>query len=153
MPNTTIISNELQILPYLNGVRLIRPEQQQKFLHRSAVVTLQELDAQPFTIYFTDKNHALMTANQALAKITGYDSIKPLCGYSIEKVIRNQEQITKTHTNNNIVIQSRRPFIFDESTDLNSKEVIKPISFKMPWYDDFNNIIGFSGDGQYFSMK
>lgn len=137
-------SKELVIKPIKNGVKLIRPHRTILKMHIS-LVTIGQMFQEDYHVFFLDKNSVIQNINDAAINNSGFPPLKRTIGKTVD-IILNEQEAHRIKQNDLIVVKQDKMHIFEES-------FIKPISgfsmsiltFKFPWYNENNEIIGIFG--------
>lgn len=135
------ISDELQIIRYCNGVKLIKPDHR---LETTSALTVGDFKKLPFSFYFLNTDSVTQSINEVGAAICGFESSHHSIGKTIEAV---SQQISAQHLINNCaeVIQSNTIKIYEEENVRKDNISLQFLSVKSPWYNDANQIIGILG--------
>lgn len=137
--NAFSISNELVVTSYQGGIKLIKPTQQ------SHANTLEKILKSNFNVYLSDTESVLLCLNESSAMTIGVDS--PMNG-----VGRNAHNFASKRCaaqlldNDRQVMTMKQTQVFDEQYCNKDGEINSEyISFKLPWFDDLDTIIGTFG--------
>lgn len=102
----------------------------------------------PNNIYWIDKTSRVLGCNDQQAKFCGLKSRTDLIGkdtYEIGVFLGWPETMTKKiHDNDVWVMENRQPITYEESVNLNGRELVF-LSSKFPMLDETNNVIGMMG--------
>ncbi len=131
-------SQELQLSRFGNGVKLKHPED--NFPCKLSIANLMELQ---FPIYF-NTDHIIVTCNETSAELNGFISHKDSIGKKWTKPHKKNTVIQSLINEKDVITNKRFKIIEDihvRKDDVN----IHALSFKMPWYDDENKVIGLFG--------
>lgn len=143
-PNKTLdTSSELIIEKWNHGIRLIRLEALQKRTHnRESFHTVGQLFDLPFNVYFMNYENKTVNMNQASILTLQLENI------NWHKKTCNELQRIKNCSaplNDNIVMKTKKMSIFEEKVIRFDGKPFKPISIKLPWFDEDNQILGVFG--------
>jgi DNA-binding CsgD family transcriptional regulator/3D (Asp-Asp-Asp) domain-containing protein len=147
---TQDISNEFFITRHLNGVQLLRPENFHSRFdgignHRAPMIPIPELLSMPCNIFFKNLQHIHQEVNEAQLTSFGIQSKEDALGVTISKFAANQQDAMKVLAHDDFVIKSNSFLVVDEQISLINLDLLQAISFKFPWYNDHNKIIGTFG--------
>jgi len=141
------ISNELSLCRYHRGVKLIEPNQKNHATDNSVASILQL----PMNIYFLGADSTILEANENCVIASRVASIKDLLGKTVLDIcpVENARQIMTT---DEVVVNTNSGRIVEEDMALITHGDVKNycLSFKMPWYNNENKIIGVFGYSVYF---
>lgn len=110
--------------------------------HRMTVKSLMD---SPFNVYFM-REDMLLRCNQECAETCGFDSSGAADGTSLYNhpyLIRSSAE--SAINNNKQAVRSRRTLVTEENLLRNNEDNLVILTFKMPWYDHFNKILGTFG--------
>lgn len=136
--------NHFQIYRYGQGIKLIN------HLHKNdndgintghEIANLFDL---PLCIHFSDQDNRIQLLNLTTAETCGFVSIKDAIGRSLQDVSEKNCALRVYH-NCNEVMSSKRFKIYEEYVTRNDEVINHCISVKLPWYDEYNNVIGVFG--------
>ena len=112
------------------------------------ITLLEIINKLPETIYWTDKEGKIIGCNDLQARLFGLNSVEALEGkniFDVAKLLGWPDAIPKKIRNNDIrIMQSRQKEVVEEKVILDGKQRIF-LSFKEPWIDNSNNVIGIIG--------
>jgi DNA-binding CsgD family transcriptional regulator len=141
-------SNELLVYRFGNGVKLIRPEEADKYKHyhlaHQTGYRVDDLLKMPLNFYFLNSQGATEKMSEAGAIICGYQSMYDSVGKSLFDVAK-RESASHLINNCNIVMNENMIKIFDETNTRKDNVAVQFLSVKAPWYDARNQIIGTYG--------
>lgn len=144
------IDQDLILTPYRQGIQLTRPASINK-LGPQQTRLAQVLDL-PINIYFLDVNSVILKMNDTCAKVSEAASTNDLIGKTVFDIspFENAKQITDTDyqvvRQNTCRISEENMLLIKQGLDKNC------LSFKMPWYDQENKIVGVFGYSIYFEI-
>lgn len=138
--NKPDISDELQIVRHISGIKLVQP----KHATDPTTPTVGSLKQQPISFYFLDSNGVTLFINDEGARVCGFDSPINAIGKSLLDV-SNKTSATHLINNCSSVISSKATSIFEEDNLRKDNVNVQFLSVKSPWYDDNDNIIGVFG--------
>lgn len=131
--------NDLIITRYRNGIKLTPPKNDST--QERSIGGLLKL---PFPIYFNSKDEVIINCNESSAEASGWisreDSLGKNCYLTYKK-----NTIKQSVKNQQDVIQNDKYKIIEDILIRNDDQPMHALSFKMPWYNDENNIIGLFG--------
>lgn len=148
MHHSQKFSSELLICRYQHGAKLIRPDTLRMKQHRNTLhpmMTLAEAMKLPFSVYFHDRDMIIKECNDSCWQHTGWNSKKDAINQTIGKVMIDMQTVAAITQNNNQVQQTESLHVFDEHASLRNAQDISGVSFKMPWFDDENQVVGTFG--------
>lgn len=138
------ISSELLILPWFNGVKLLKPGSTQNHFNSRTLLSLGELLKFNFNVYLLDSQSSHKALNESAANIMGFDSIKSSLGKSIF-------DISKYHSANLIrdndlsILKTGQTKIIEENLERTDEAQFQTLSYKFPLYQEDNHISGIFG--------
>lgn len=134
---TIDISNELQISRFGNGIKLSRSE------NSSCQNTVGNIFNLPFPVYL-NIDHRIIKCNDVCADLNGFISTQD----AINKkwyTTYNKSTITDILKNQESVINDDQFKIIEDNAVRRDGAITRALSFKMPWYNKENKIIGIFG--------
>lgn len=135
------VSTELQIVPYLNGLRLIRPV---KAGFNNDYLTIQEVLNFPCNVYILDVESVILSINDRSATSSGFYSTSDAVGRTVFDVLITHNATSITNIDRQVIHKNHT--ILNE--DVMIRDDIAPMSFltvKAPIYNDTTNIVGILG--------
>jgi len=137
-------NEELGVIPYRNGVRLVQPIRTSR-QSSDELTTIGKLLAAPCNAYFLNTESRLVNGNITNAKVMGYDSIKASIGKSLDDVYA-REMAEPIHANDRQILSEQKANFFEEMIVYDNEVNKNCLSIKMPLYDGekVNGIFGFS---------
>lgn len=138
------LSHELLVVRHLNGVRLERPG---KHMNEqcASVMTLGELLAMPYNIFFKNLRNEFEELNEACLSVTAFQSRSDALHNLFYTGLSDKDQVRILIGNNQYVVGSENVLVVDESVNINEEDSVHGISFKFPWYGENNEVIGLFG--------
>lgn len=142
------LHEELFILPWQQGVKLITNQQNEKRLsieNFGKLPLVKELLQTPINVYFLNQKSEIQTINENTLKNCGFPDEKNTIGKTIR--IAAERNIAETIIKNDLeVMTSRKMHVFEEHFigNENNKKFLT-LSFKFPWYSHDETIIGILG--------
>lgn len=139
------MSKELKLYRHENGIKLIRPDTK-KFQRNLKYTghTVNSFFRLPLCVYFADINSINLNLNEPTASFSGFSSIKDAMGKGLSEVFTKESVAILMHTDRQ-VIETKKPKIV-ENTPLRKDNLnLHVLSVKCPWYNEFNDIIGYMG--------
>jgi DNA-binding CsgD family transcriptional regulator len=133
------ISDELLIVRCGNGVKLLRPENSGE--NQLSVGTLMEL---PLNVYFLNNNSENCALNKISAQTVGWDSQKEALGKAVTSIWPDKYALSLLENDAEVVKQNKMKVLEEEVYD-EERTGLQALSFKFPWYDADNNIVGVFG--------
>ncbi len=131
-------SKELQICRYRNGVKLIRPKE-----NSSSHLSIANLLKLPFPFYL-NADKFIIDCNESCAEVNGFISREDSIGKKWYRPYK-LDSISETLKNENDVINNNKYKIIEDILIRKDEVNIHALSFKMPWYDEQDKIIGLFG--------
>lgn len=139
------ISGELLLLPWGNGVSLIRPESGSELPQKDfGLASLNEVSKTNLYLYMLDTNSTIQHLNEASITKCGYPSLKRSLGKTREMVAK-QNTVERLRKEDVYIIHNNKMGIFEEEFNLLNETILNSIAFKFPWYNSNNQIIGIFG--------
>lgn len=132
-------SKNLQVLPYSQGVKLIRPTK-----NSATHTSVGDLLALPFQVYFENTEQETIQSNEIYADINGFVSLEDSIGKKWFKPFK-EETVTPTLLNDKSVIEQDKYIIVEESGFRKDETLVHTLSIRMPWYGLDNTIAGLFG--------
>ncbi len=135
-------SNQALFIQHSNqGVKLINPDEVNPFKKHTA---LSEMLRMPFHVYFVDRESTTQLLNQASMDSFNIMSRRDIRGLSAWDVAK-KESAAKAIYHDSLVFKSKKILIKDELySSLNGLEM-PLLSFKFPWLNSSNQLIGIFG--------
>ena len=140
---TSHISDELLISRHINGIKLISPDDRTN--SGGKLLSIYDVNSLPFAVYLYNTENTFLESNDNNSMTIGFESRKDAIGHSVARISDNQEQVRKIFINNDKVIRTGNLNIVDERVDIKNQKCVHCLSFKLPWYNDINKIIGIFG--------
>lgn len=131
------LSNELKICRYNNGIKLM---QNQDGNSQHTVADALKL---PFPVYF-NSNQIILKCNELCAEANGFISVKDNIGEKWFKPYKRKTVVESLKNEHDVIKNNKYKIIediFQRKDDVN----LHVLSFKMPWYNINNEIIGLFG--------
>jgi DNA-binding CsgD family transcriptional regulator len=145
------MSDELQVYRTANGIILIRPNQKKSGCPETPIIptgyTIGNLLKHPVSFYLLDKMGHTVKINEEGAFICGFESAQQSIGKSLH-VVSTVESAVQLVNNCTTVMRSHKTSLFEEENSRKDGVIHQFLSVKIPWYDQYNHIIGTCG----FSM-
>lgn len=130
-------SNDLQVYRFHNGIKLRNP-----IGSNNTVASILKL---PLAIYFENRDGVTQRANAINAEMCcGFDSPEQAIGKKYFTYIKKKDVKVLRH-NDSIIIEQNRNVIFEEIMTQNNGLISSTLSIRLPWYDNYNKIIGLFG--------
>jgi DNA-binding CsgD family transcriptional regulator len=156
MSGLSDISTELELYRYNNGFKLLSPDYHKKTRKVDPKLTATGLTvatvlALPMDVYFYTTASTFLLVNEHLANTTGFNSphdafgkspLAVLFPESALELIINNERTMKTNSRN----------IIEENVIRKYQSPLRGMTFKSPWYDEDNNILGVIGYSIIYGM-
>ena len=143
------ISQEFFISRYINGIKLMSRESiasfQESGLLDKQICSVADIMKKPFNIFFMTADFEIRELNEVSWCSAGFYSRADAIGSSISKVVPDELQVAKVHNNNKQVMMMRQLNVIEEGVSLPQERTLQAVSFKMPWYNKDNSIIGVFG--------
>lgn len=136
-------SGSLLFIPWNQGVKLIRPDNQLNNVH-TCYFTLEEVFKLPLYTYLLDKNSVIQNINESAIDICGYPSLQKTIGKT-RNLMATKETVDRIVKEDQIVLKNNQMQIFEEHVVLLNQLSYPVMAFKFPWYDIDNQIIGIFG--------
>lgn len=133
-------SNELLVQPFQKGVKLIKPNL--KSFDNSHFYSVAQFLDLPFNVYFSNKESVLQNLNETAQENCNYLSVNDAIGKSIHDIAK-KETVNLVLAHDREVVQKKEMIVKDVCIDLLNEVNKKPyVTFKFPWYDVNNEVIG-----------
>lgn len=140
--------DELLISCYKNGIKLLKPDE--KIISSTSCKRLTghnigSMLALPINIYFLNTDSVIQNINETTIATCGYKSVKDTLGKTVRIAAKKESaEFSINHDRN--VLKANRMKISEESFTRKTDDIhFHALSFKFPWYDDEDNIIGVFG--------
>lgn len=148
MKKLTSLHEELFILPWQQGVKLITSQQNEKRLsieNFGKLPLVKELLQTPINVYFLNQKSEIQTINENTLKNCGFPEEKSTIGKTI-RIAAERNVAEKIIKNDLEVMASKKMNVFEEHFigSENNKKFLT-LSFKFPWYAYDETIIGILG--------
>jgi DNA-binding CsgD family transcriptional regulator len=140
---------QILLLRHLNGIKVSTRKQQNEcslfgLAHRP-LMSLGDTMELPFNVFLHNLNHQVIQSNNTLWQQCGFNTKRELLGKSVADICKDKEQALKIYSNDNQVINNHSLSIFEEDVVQNNNKHINSVSFKMPLYDNEDQIMGIFG--------
>lgn len=132
------ISNELQVVRYKSGIKLMRPNVNNK-------LALSDLLNQSFNVFIQDLSYNILEANESCWANCGFDSRRKVIGKNLIELYDNKAMMDSVLKNNEVIIKQEKNIFANEHMQLDDGTEINTLSLKFPWYDENNVLIGLIG--------
>lgn len=135
------ISNELKIIPYQKGVRLITPSKND---FDNDHLTIREALAFPCNVYFLNVESIILNINDHSAFSTGFNSANDAIGRSVFDVLKRDNAISITDIDKRVI--RKKDIIINE--DIMIRDDVMPMSYltvKAPIYNSTARVVGVLG--------
>ncbi len=139
------ISKEFIVTRYLDGVKFARPEHSVTTAIGGAPISVGDLLEMPYNVFFHNPQNLIVEVNEACWNNCGLLSRQYALGRDVRAVCKNEEQAAAVIGNNQHVLKSRELLVADEELDLWNSTYSHTISFKFPWYNDNDALVGVFG--------
>jgi DNA-binding CsgD family transcriptional regulator len=130
------------------GIRILKSEQANEYKDYPFVTatghSIHTAFKLPISVYFLNLDGATQAMNEEGALVCGYGSVENALGKTLFEVA-NTESAYNLIGNCKEVINTNSIKIYDEINTDNDQNSIQFLSFKSPWYDNENAIIGTFG--------
>ena len=133
------ISDEMLIVRSGNGIKLLRPDKSD--VDQLSVGTLMEL---PLNVYFLNNNSENCRINPICIETVGWHSQKRAIGKSIRSIWPDRYASSLIENDRDVIIHNKMK-VTEEEVFNENKMGLQALSFKFPWYDINNQIIGVFG--------
>lgn len=139
-------NEELLISSSNLGIKLIRPVKNKREINSLKNFTrVRDVLNLPTNVYFLNCDNIIQNINETTALTGGFSSVQSSIGRSIV-MTATKETAKRILIDDAEVITSRKMKIFDESFVRRIDDTIfSALSFKFPWYNDNNQVIGLFG--------
>ncbi len=136
-------SREMIVSRHPYGVKLIKP--QRSNADDGHLFRLGDLLDNPYNVFFYDREHTVIEANEPCLSICGVQSRNDLVGKTISSICDYREQVEIIHLNNQRVMRDKNMLAIDEHIVAAHDIYSHSISFKFPWLDADDELIGVFG--------
>lgn len=136
-------SREMIVSRHPYGVKLIKP--QRSNADDGHLLRLGDLLANPYNVFFYDLENVIKEINDPCWSNCGFQSRNDAIGNSVWTVCEEEDQIETIIKNNQQVIRARNMLTVDEHMNLANDIYSHTVSFKFPWLDANNELIGIFG--------
>lgn len=133
-------SSELHICRFNNGIKLIRPDRKKNI----SQPTVGEAMQMPFPVYFGNLQQYAAACNDSTVEECGFTSMKECLSNEWFKPFKRNSVISSIANHNDVMINNRYR-VCEELVTRNNDTSLNILSFRMPWYNDINEIIGLFG--------
>lgn len=141
------ISKEYKICPYQTGVKLLSPEQvtrESLYQHEDSLPTLADAFALQHNIYLLNHESQIQSLNTACAQSMRFMSIRDATNKSMFNI--SPHDFAKVVVENDLaVLKNKTPNITEDNIVFHDGSYLNYLSFKAPWYNENNKIIGVFG--------
>lgn len=147
MSQSSDTSQELIILPYKSGMKLIRPRKRNESDSKITAMpykTIGDAMAIPCNVYFLDHESRLVAGNEPTAQTMHFDSVSKAIGKSLSDTW-DPESAKRAHDNDLIIKKSKQGAFFEELEPLEHEAPNNLLSIKLPWYDSDDRVLGVFG--------
>lgn len=146
MTNYPDISRELHVLRIGDGIKLIRPPQGSlKNKEDARIVTVADLMEAP-NMWFCNSDFACVLTNEDCAEVCGMDSVQDSINKTAFDFLERKQALFATHSDKNVMLNRHMDIIEFDLKRLDG-EYLQSLTFKFPWYDNEDKIIGTFGVG------
>ena len=114
-------------------------------LSDKSINTVADVIDMPFNVFFNAANCEIREASDTCLDSFGFYSKSDAIGYSIAKVVPDQVQVMRVYKNDKQVMAKNQMMVFEEYVDLRDDKSVQAVSFKMPWYNKNNQVVGVFG--------
>lgn len=140
-------SDELRVIRFANGIKLVKPENMNTYSVRNGYNTgysVGDLLKLQLPIYFLNTQSQHQRSNLAHLQLCNADSEKYTRGKDAHCFMISQDA-NQLISNDNRIFASNSYQIIDEKGHRLDGHVINAISLKLPWYEDSHKAIGIIG--------
>jgi DNA-binding CsgD family transcriptional regulator len=107
-------------------------------------LTIKDLMALPLNVYFMNQNSENCILNPVTLETCGWSSLSKARGKTVTDIWPHQ-MARSAIENDKGVLSCNKMKVFEEEVFNEKKFGLQALSFKFPWYDSDNNIIGIFG--------
>lgn len=140
--------DELLIQRYKSGIKLLKPDEINSLHapHRQLIMhNVGTMLALPINVYFLNSDSVIQNINETTIATCGYKSVKDTLGKTV-RIAAKKESADFSINHDRKVLETNVMKIAEESFSRKSDEIhLHAISFKFPWYNYDNKIIGVFG--------
>lgn len=136
------ISNEFQFKPYLNGVKLLKPQ-----AHHSSdytYSTVENILLLDLNIYFLSIDGKIKKTNETTANRAGYLTVEEAYDKTVFDMYTDTSAEAIFNADNQ-VIANKRTLLFEDECLRSDGKFMQYLSVKSPWFDENNKCIGLFG--------
>jgi DNA-binding CsgD family transcriptional regulator len=140
-------SGELLMSHSHQGIKLVSPQNSHRREKKDVtnLNSVRDVLKLPINVYFLNRDGVIQNINEITADTGGFSCVQSSLGKSVV-MTATKEAAERALRDNSEVIHAGKMKIFDESFVRHKDEVIfSALSFKFPWYDEDNHVIGLFG--------
>jgi DNA-binding CsgD family transcriptional regulator len=137
------ISDELIIQRVAGGIKLTSPDAVIQSPHRPQL-TVAAVMQLPFNVYFMRTDSAVLAINPITVDTCGWLSIKAAIGKSVRDLWPDK-YARHALNNDSDVLMTRKLKIIEEYAFHGNTSDVQALSFKFPWFDMQNELLGIFG--------
>lgn len=142
MLEQSLINDHSLIIQRVNhGIKLLYPDQVNPFKKQ---IAFEDMLNMPFHVYFLNRESAVEHANSAMLDAINISSVSDIFGLTAWDILKNKSAMQAIH-HDSIVLNAKRLLIKDEWSEISDEIRMPVLSFKYPWYDETNQLIGVFG--------
>jgi DNA-binding CsgD family transcriptional regulator len=134
------ISNELIIQRTGQGIFLARPEE----TISNSIIKIADLQGMPFHVYFMNLDSALLKFNERGAITFNLTHADDVIGRTV-RTFASKESAERSIANDHLVANNKALLVKDELYTRLDQIDFSTLSFKFPWYDRQNKVVGIFG--------
>jgi DNA-binding CsgD family transcriptional regulator len=139
------INLEFEIQPWLNGIRLLKPDDRRHYPNDKFLSSISEAFKLPCSVYLLDRESKIQELNEVNVESLRFDSKHELIGKNAFNVFPCESSL-KVLNSDKRIMQSRTKNIVEEAVpNGKNKEFDNYLSVKVPWYNQQNEVIGIFG--------
>lgn len=124
------------------GIQLNRPKKDSLIL--GSALRLTNLMQLPIHIYFLDYDSNIQNLNEITLKNCGFDSLRSVVGKNISINSKKETAVFSMHHDQE-VLRLQQMIIKEQNYERLDDFYFQTVSFKFPWYDEDNHILGLFG--------
>lgn len=125
---------------YRGGFKLHKPTN----LVAESPLSVQSILSNKFNVYLNDVDSKMQHANEHTLNVCGWDR-RDIKGKSVIDLWGNRESLLRVIVNDREVIKTQHIRIAEEEVICKDGTSHTALSFKLPWFNDENKVVGFIG--------
>jgi DNA-binding CsgD family transcriptional regulator len=144
------IADEFMIQRAAGGIKLVSPETATASPH-DPEMTVAAIMQHPFNVYFMRTDSAVVTINPITVDTCGWRSVKQSIGKSVRDLWPDK-YARHALNNDSDVLTMRKLKIIEEYAFHGNNADVQALSFKFPWFDAHNELLGIFGCSLIMNM-